>query len=143
MKSTHHIAQYIAVVALAIGALVVTSSAQAAPGEKMKAIDKNQDGMISRAEASGYPRLAKHFDLIDTNKDGQLSRDEMKAQHQRKVAAKLKVIDANKDGRISRAEADAKAPRLAKNFDRIDTNKDGFLSKEELHAARSAMKAGR
>jgi EF hand len=56
-----------------------------APGSKPRAsldarinrLDTNQDGMISRAEASGYPKLAKAFGRIDVNQDGQLSRDEL------------------------------------------------------------------
>jgi hypothetical protein len=49
------------------------------PGKALKALDTNNDSMISRAEAQGKPRLVKHFDAIDANKDGQLSTDEMKA----------------------------------------------------------------
>lgn len=46
----------------------------------VKAIDKDSDGRISRAEAEAKtPMLAKHFDKLDTNKDGYLSREEMAA----------------------------------------------------------------
>ena len=48
-------------------------------GQALKALDTNNDKMISRDEAKGKPRLTKNFDAIDTNKDGQLSREEMKA----------------------------------------------------------------
>jgi hypothetical protein len=48
-----------------------------APGSKPKAsanarinkLDTNQDGMISRAEAAGNPKLVKAFNRIDVNKD--------------------------------------------------------------------------
>ena len=49
------------------------------PGKGIKALDTNNDNMISRDEAKSKPRLTKNFDAIDTNKDGQLSRDELKA----------------------------------------------------------------
>ena len=48
------------------------------PGKGLKALDTNNDKMISRDEAKGRPHLTKNFDAIDTNKDGQLSRDELK-----------------------------------------------------------------
>ena len=52
------------------------------PGKALKALDTNNDKMISREEAKGKPYLTKNFDAIDTNKDGQLSRAEMKAYRQ-------------------------------------------------------------
>ena len=45
---------------------------------KLKAIDTNGDGRLSRAEVDAKaPRLAKNFDAIDTNKDGYLSQEEL------------------------------------------------------------------
>ena len=40
-----------------------------------KAMDKNNDGSLSREEAKGTPHAAD-FDKLDKNKDGKLSRDE-------------------------------------------------------------------
>jgi hypothetical protein len=72
--------------AITFSALAQTPATPAAPaqgartpGKALKALDTNNDNMISRAEAQGKPRLVKNFDAIDANKDGQLSRDEMKA----------------------------------------------------------------
>lgn len=39
-------------------------------------MDANQDGRISREEASGFRNVAKHFDAADTNKDNVLSLEE-------------------------------------------------------------------
>ena len=126
---------------------LTVSTANAATGadvqHKMQAIDKNADGKISRDEAAAYPRLAKRFDAVDTDRDGFVTPQEMKAAHAKANAAKLKAIDTNGDGRLSRAEVDAKAPRLAKNFDALDTNKDGYLSQEELVAARKKRHSGK
>ena len=75
--------------ATAFSALAQTTPAPAAPtqgprtpGQGLKALDTNNDKMISRDEAKGKPHLTKKFDAIDTNKDGQLSRDEMKTYRQ-------------------------------------------------------------
>lgn len=123
----------------------------------IKRLDKNGDGMISREEAKGHPRLEKEFDAIDANKDGQLSSVELKAfgdkmREQHKGEGKhgdkhgeghahggspMKRLDTNNDGKLSRDEVKGH-PMLEKNFDRIDTNKDGFLTEEELKAARKA-----
>ena len=65
----------------AAGATAPAKMAQPAAekGKRFQKIDTNKDGMISRAEAAGNPRLAKKFDAMDANKDGQLSKDELKA----------------------------------------------------------------
>jgi EF hand len=127
--------------AFAQTAAPVTGAPAEASSEKMKAhghgfaaLDKNGDGVISREEAAGRPRLAKMFDTLDINKDGGLSKEEMKAAHDKMQAKGMARIDTDRDGRISRTEA-AGRPRLAENFDRIDANGDGFLSMEEIAAA--------
>ena len=75
--------------ATAFSALAQTPSAPAAPasgartpGKSLKALDINNDKMISRDEARGRPHLTKNFDAIDSNKDGQLTRQELKAYRQ-------------------------------------------------------------
>ena len=68
--------------AQAPGAPATPESGVRAPGKALKALDTNNDKLISRDEAKGKPHLIKNFDAIDTNKDGQLSRDEMKAYRQ-------------------------------------------------------------
>ena len=65
--------------AQAPAAPAATASGARAPGKGLKALDTNQDKMISRDEAKGRPHLTKNFDAIDTNKDGQLTRAELKA----------------------------------------------------------------
>ena len=80
-----------------------TPASGARPHSKgFKALDTNNDKMISREEAKSRPRLAKNFDAIDTNKDGQLSRAELKAYRQ-----------AHKGERKSKRQDEAKVP--AKN----------------------------
>ncbi len=79
----------------------VGSDIVGAPGSKPRAsmdarinrLDTNGDGMINRAEAAGYPKLAKAFNRIDANKDEQLSRDELLA-----FRDKAKAVRAAKKG---------------------------------------------
>lgn len=113
--------------------------------ERLKAADKNADGMISREEAqASLPRLHENFAAIDTNNDGQISLAEMQAARHAHHAGGprgegWKKLDANGDGRLSSEEV-ANAPRLQEHFKAIDTNNDGFLSTEEMQAARGHMR---
>ena len=57
------------------------------------------------------------------------------AQAKQAMQERLKAADANNDGYIDRQEADAKLPRVAKNFDKLDVDGDTRLSTEELQQA--------
>jgi EF hand len=46
---------------------------------KLELLDKNNDGFVSRDEATGVPMLAKVFDQFDRNRDGKLDRAELEA----------------------------------------------------------------
>ncbi|WP_205678732.1 EF-hand domain-containing protein [Aquisphaera insulae] len=50
--------------------------------EKLKAMDKDGDGRISRTEFTGKP---KQFDRLDTNHDGYLDREDVKKAREGKV----------------------------------------------------------
>jgi Ca2+-binding EF-hand superfamily protein len=48
--------------------------------QRFKAADKNQDGLLTKAEAeAGMPKLAKTFDRIDTEKKGSVTLEQIKA----------------------------------------------------------------
>jgi len=68
---------------------------RASLNERINQLDLNHDGMISKAEATTYPKLAKSFKRLDKNKDGQLSSDELAAFQdttKAKKAAKAKAV---------------------------------------------------
>ena len=108
------------------------------------ALDKNNDGVLTRAEAAGNPRLLKGFDVADKNNDGTLSRAEyLAATAKRKVRDVVNkpsdpdpgfnALDKNGDGFISRAEARGN-PYLEKQFKSADSNHDGKLNRAEYLA---------
>jgi Ca2+-binding EF-hand superfamily protein len=98
-------------------------------GEKrMKRMDINNDGAVSRDEWKGNPEV---FDRIDKNGDGSLTREEFGAAARRQ-AGRLNQMDANNDGRISRDEWKGNPKR----FDRLDANGDGVITKEEIRGGR-------
>ena len=53
-----------------------------------RALDKNKDGFISRAEAQGSPHQGD-FEALDRNRDGMLSREEHAAAHARSSSAPM------------------------------------------------------
>ena len=63
-----------------------SASASTDATEMFKALDKNNDGFISREEAKGSPH-EKDFDKLDKNGDGKLSREEHAAAHSAKASA--------------------------------------------------------
>ncbi len=50
-------------------------------------MDANRDGRISRAEASGFRGVARHFDAADSNRDSALSRAEFESALNKKKPA--------------------------------------------------------
>jgi len=92
---------------------------------RMKRMDADNDGKISRAEWKGKPEA---FARLDKNSDGFITRDEL-AESRR---GRLAEMDTNNDGKISRAEWKGKPGA----FSKLDANNDGELSEDELKAAR-------
>jgi Ca2+-binding EF-hand superfamily protein len=96
-------------VAAALALAVGTAQAEDKVGKDAKdpgfnALDKDNDGFISRTEAMGNPNLAKKFKEADKNNDGKLSRTEYLAvmTKQDATTAKNKVenaIERKKDKR--------------------------------------------
>ncbi|GIW87685.1 MAG: hypothetical protein KatS3mg108_2009 [Isosphaeraceae bacterium] len=130
-----------------------------AGGQRLRTMDANQDGKVSRDEFRGPAAL---FDRLDADKDGVLSGDELRparpgatrpgdrpagppvgrpggppasrpdAGPNAPGPRRLANLDQNGDGKISRDEFRGPAAL----FDRLDADKDGVLSGDELRPAR-------
>lgn len=110
---------------------------------RIKALDKNQDGVISAAEyqQSGHSAFA----MIDRNKDAVISKADEKQQKPRQqgrrsmlnmptthsVTGMLLMYDADGNGEVSQQEYLAKREQV---FANTDLDKNGILSGEEYLA---------
>lgn len=66
-----------------------------------------------------------------------------RAKAKQAMQERLQAADTDNDGYIDRAEADARLPRLAKNFDQLDADKDGRLSRDEMRQAAELLRQRR
>ena len=109
-------------VGLAAPAAVTSAEAQAKPVSQMRfrALDKNNDGRITRAEWNGNLRS---FQNHDWNGDGELSGNEVRAGAQRNT----ELADHNPN------QFERNLNWTQANFTSLDHNRDGRLSANEWH----------
>jgi Ca2+-binding EF-hand superfamily protein len=81
--------------ALAAGSAFAEKS-KTDPG--FNALDKNNDGWLTRAEARQNPYLSKNFKAADTNGDGKLSRTEyLKIMTKKDLSSAKEKVSGDKD----------------------------------------------
>jgi Ca2+-binding EF-hand superfamily protein len=127
---------------LALAALLLLNACQSTPPAeesfeaRFQRADSNQDGKLSRQEASDlYVRNV--FESRDENQDGQLTATEWWPGNDAAQRAMFKQCDTNQDGLVSLAEALAWG-RTNQGWGQVmmeaDTNKDGFITLAEARA---------
>lgn len=92
---------------------------------KLKKMDANQDGQITRDEWKGRDR---GFQKADRNNDGIISRDEALAGGRKFGKRQLKRMDADKNRQITRSEWSGDP----ESFNKLDKNNDGVLTRQEI-----------
>ena len=92
-------------------------------GPRLKAMDTDGDGKLSKAEFKGPEAM---FDQLDLNKDGSITGEEQ-SQAAQALKTRLQAMDSDGDGKISKDEYKGSA----ESFDRLDVNKDGVISKDD------------
>jgi hypothetical protein len=123
------------------------SAAQTNPGQGnwWADTDTDDDGRISRAEATGNAGLDSRFATVDTDGDGFVTQEEYRTyytanasqgeQHADDGSAVVTRdiwtrFDADSDGKLSPIEVDLDA-RLKADFGSIDADGDGFVTDAE------------
>jgi hypothetical protein len=118
------------VLSLALALAVATPASAQNRQSRVRDMDRNNDGKITRNEWRGNDRA---FQARDQNKDGILAGEEIRSVGERRQEDgddrdNRVRDDANGDGRITRAEWRGTAER----FDVLDTNRDAVLTRAEV-----------
>jgi hypothetical protein len=109
----------------AVSLALAAGSAVAADKDRdpgFNALDRNNDGWVTRAEATGNPYLSKRFKAADRNNDGKLNRVEYLAAMTKK--------DLKLDGSAS-SGASASSKDRDPGFNALDRNNDGWITRAE------------
>jgi hypothetical protein len=123
---------------LAAVCVVGISTASAQDRSQFRGLDRNGDGVITRAEWRGSNRSFRNHDL---NGDNVITREEMRIAENRSgtlwTSQDFDVLDRNSDERVSRYEWRSGYGV----FDTVDRNRDGVITRAEFLGAREPATA--
>ena len=140
MKSKHLLS--LIACGLSLAALPAFARDDHDAGQKVKMLDTDGDGRVSRSEFAANKQ--EKIQRMDANNDGVLTPNESTAGKAEKKhwwsrsdkpagkAGELNSADTNGDGQVTAAEATAYAD---KTFASLDADNDGFLTEGELKTA--------
>lgn len=157
--TTHALIGLASLTLLAVPALGADDKKSDPPG--FNALDKDNDGQLTRAEAARNRNLAKRFAEVDGDKDGRITRSEylhvMAAKDFRSLREEVasfvepgseeekekerlgfNELDKDGDGKLSRAEA-MRNPVLKERFAETDDDKDGSITRVEYLKTMAAV----
>jgi Ca2+-binding EF-hand superfamily protein len=129
-------------ISLALAGSFASMAAGAVPGELRRPADRNGDGLVSVAEAKA--EASARLREIDANRDGVLTREEFRTYRAQarsnRQAMRFEAIDADRDGRISEAELDAHLHAMVdrrsdRRFAAIDADGNREITRQEFDAA--------
>ena len=122
-----------------IGTLMLPSTTTAQDQMRFRAMDRNRDGVVTRAEWQGSDQS---FRQQDRNGDGILSGDEVRVGQGADVVNVFALVDLDGNGKVTTQE-------WRRAFTQLDVNRDGLLTEDELWprsttpAQTQAFQAGR
>ena len=105
-----------------IGALMLPSTTTAQDQMRFRAMDRNRDGVVTRAEWQGNDQA---FRQQDRNGDGILSGDEVRVGQGAGMENVFALVDLDGNGNVTSQE-------WRRAFTQLDTNRDGSLTEDEL-----------
>ena len=115
------------------------------PDLVFRALDKDNDGVLSPPELAGAAAALK---TLDKNGDGVLNEQELRPMRGpggpggrggpgEMINHLFEENDANHDGKLSKAEM---PERMREMFERADLNQDGFVTRDEITKAFESMR---
>ena len=108
-------------VGLLAGAALLPATLTAQPSFRYRGMDRNRDGVITRAEWRGNEQS---FRQHDRNNDGVLSADEVRADEGSGIVRDFAAVDLDGNGHVT-------AQEWRRAFEQLDDNRDGSLTEDE------------